>query len=119
MQQHRVNVSSENLNQHWKQAIFLLFIDHLFKELCDRLTTNEDIFLARDIVHSVIDCLTFNVTTLCLAFSDTILDKFKREVRLWKPKWNSVDDAEKLDLLRVPLHYSMYILHKKTYVFNL
>ena len=83
VQQHRVNIPSTTPNQYWKRILSLSFIDNLFQ---DRLTKNEDRFPAQHIVHSMIHCLTDDVTnalydTFRSDLADSSLDEFKLEVR--------------------------------------
>lgn len=84
---HVGNVPATGPKEYWKRALFIPCIDHLLKELRDRLIKHEDMFVAHYLIPSKLEsCSLQVVNSLFNTFADDFPfyhDSFYIEVEMW------------------------------------
>ena len=92
-QQQRVNVPAATPKQYWNRDLYLPFLDHILRELQNRLVGNEDRFLAQHLIPAKLDGLTCRITRQVYeTYSDDLpadsFDVYQAEVARWKSGWD-------------------------------
>ena len=96
-QKHRPNVPADDPKQYWQRALYYPLLDHLIRELEDRLLSPEERFLAQYLIPHKQEGLTDEIRNrLYEAYKDDLpaADQgvFNGEITRWKTRWAQTTD---------------------------